>query len=103
VRSSNRASLSGRAEGRFSIELGTARLSRPGLTISEIARNLGRDGNIWVRPGYQTHPKKGYASVRSGRKKRQIGFIENLIRSTVEAHGRIGPTHLEPVRKSFSP
>jgi hypothetical protein len=46
VRSSNRASLPGKAEGRFSIELGTARLSRPGLTNNEIARNLGRDGNI---------------------------------------------------------
>jgi hypothetical protein len=41
VRSSNRASLPGRAEGRFSVELGTARLSRPELTNSEIARNLG--------------------------------------------------------------
>jgi hypothetical protein len=56
VRSSNRASLPGRAEGRFSVELGTARLSRAGLTNSEIAKNLGRDGNIWVRPGYQTDP-----------------------------------------------
>jgi hypothetical protein len=46
VRSLNRASLPGKAEGRFSVGLGTAWLSRPGLTNSEIARILGWDGNI---------------------------------------------------------
>jgi hypothetical protein len=40
VRSSNRASLPGRAEGRFSVDLGTARLKRPRLTNSKIARIL---------------------------------------------------------------
>jgi hypothetical protein len=56
LRSSIRASLSGRAEGCFSGELGTAHMSRADLPNVQIAKNLSWAENCWVGPTYQTHP-----------------------------------------------
>jgi hypothetical protein len=54
LRSSIRASLSSRAEGPFSGELGSAWVRKPGYNWN--CKVLDRDGKCWVGLGYQTHP-----------------------------------------------
>jgi hypothetical protein len=45
LRSSNRASLSGRAEGAFSVELGSARVRKPGYQTAKIVKFSVEMGN----------------------------------------------------------
>jgi hypothetical protein len=58
LRSSNRASLSGRAESSFSFEVGTAQMGITRLPNTHICKYLGWDGIWWIGPGYQTRPNK---------------------------------------------